>query len=523
MSHLENREMRLSLPLQLLFIFSVSAVIMVLLRDVRTPLDGSSYALGVQRLAAGNFEDVFRWSHALHVPVLFVGYRFASAVIQVDVLTYYQVLDIMLGAGGLCLIYLLVRRNSHSAVDAVLACLLAMFSWVYWIESVTADEKMVGYFFVLIYLNLLDRFLGGDPQDDKSTNAPQAVALAFILSLSILLHASAVLVVPVSVFLIVRRKAFRFGVLTTLVSVSLVLVAYALILNLLGATGWEEVTAYFSSGVSRFSVAATGLSGVAWVRSAVQGFTKLLWAVFFEDGFKSGLFFAGLNTLFLSGVLWMMWRHRRDRNLQGFMVLFITAGLFGMTYAPDSPDSYFLMLVPITVFFAKALEIKKFRYAGLVLLAILIASNGANYLGFSASMDEGVDKRYQESIGHRLSSGDVLVVLDADMGMQVGTQAIIPIHAYFNSELEHIPSSYFFADPSTARFLTLAREGRLFIEGLCFEDYENRNESEIRETGTYLDLAEVYDLEPVVRFAEYSSLYHRSYKHVFRITAKSTQ
>ena len=522
MPHLENREMRVSLPFQLLLVFFVSTVFMVLLRDVRTPLDGSAYALGVQRLAAGNFEDVFRWSHALHVPVLFVGYRLASAVTQVDVLTYYQVLDILLGAGGLCLIYLLVGRVSHSVVDAVLACLLVMFSWVYWIESVTADEKMLGYFFVLIYLNLLDRFLGGDPQEDKSPGAIQVVALAFILSLSILLHASAVLVVPVSVFLIIRRKAFRFGVLTALVSVSLVLAAYALILNLLGATGWEEVGAYFSSGVSRYSVAATGISGVAWARNVVQGLTKLLWAVFSEDGFKTGLFFAGLNTLFLVGVLWMMWKHRRDQKLQGFMVLLVTAGIFGMTYAPDSPDSYFLMLVPVAVFFAKALEIKKFRYAGLVLLAILIANNGAHYLGFSTFVDEGVDKRYQESIGHRLSGGDVLVVLDADMGMKVGTQAIIPIHAYFNPELEHIPGTDFFTDPLAARFLALAREGRLFIEGLCFEDFENRNESEIRETRPYLDLAEVYNLEPVVRFAEYSSLYHRSYKHVFRLTAKPT-
>jgi len=522
MPHLENREMRLSLPLQLLLIFLVSTVLMVLLRDVRTPLDGSSYALGVQRLAVGNFEDVFRWSHALHVPVLFVGYRLVSTVVQVDVLTYYQVLNILLGAGGLCLIYLLVRRNSRRAVDAVLACLLVMFSWVYWVESVTADEKMLGYFFVLIYLNLLDRFLGGDPQEDRSPGAIQAVALAFILSLSILLHASAVLVVPVSVFLVVRRKAFRFGVITALVSVSLILVAYAVILNLLGSTGWEEVAAYFSSGVSRYSVAATGISGVAWVRSVVQGLTKLLWAVFSEDGIRTGLFLVGLNTLFLAGVLWMMWRHRRDQMLQGFMVLLVTAGIFGMTYAPDSPDSYFLMLVPVAVFFAKALEIKKFRYAGLVLLAILIANNGAHYLGFSAFRDEGVDKRYQESIGQRLSGGDVLVVLDADMGMKAGTQAIIPIHAYFNPELEHIPGTDFFADPSSARFLALAREGRLFIEGLCFEDFDNRNDSEISKAGSFLVLAEVYDFEQVVRFAEYSSLYHRSYKHVFRLTAKST-
>lgn len=509
--------------LQLLFIFAVSAVIMTLLRDTRIPLDGSSYALGVQRLAAGNVEDAFRWSHALHVPVLWSGYRLVSVLGHVDVLAYYQFLDILLGAGGLCLIYVLVLKVTQSVLASVMSCVLALFSWVYWIEAVTADEKMMGFFLVLIYLNLLQRFLGGEAQETRLPLGIQGAGLAVALSLSILMHASAVIVIPASLFLVIRRKAYRLGIWTTVLSVFLVMGIYLWILFQMGTKEWTEVTAYFSSGVTRYSIAATGISGLAWIRHVVQGLTKLIWAVFSEDGVKAGLLLAGLNFLFLAGLSWVMWLYRRDWRLQWFTVLFLTALVFGMTYAPEAPDSYFLLLVPMVVFFGKAMETNKFRYLGLGFLVVVIANNGFHYLQFSAFRDEAVDRRYQGAIGGHLSSGDALVVLDAEMGLVAGTQAIIPLHAYFNPDLEHVPSSEFFADPTAVRFQSLAREGRLYIEGLCFEDYDSRLAEEIQGKDSFLGLAEVYDLEPVLHFSEYSSLYHRSYKSVYRLSLISSR
>jgi len=76
--------------------------------------------------------------------------------------------------------------------------------------------------------------------------------------------------------------------------------------------------------------------------------------------------------------------------------------------------------------------------------------------------------------------------LDSRMEMAAGTQTILPIHAYFNSQLEHIPSSEFFADPTARRFMSLAREGRLYIEGLCFGDYEDRLVAGVQDTRQYL-------------------------------------
>lgn len=504
--------------LKLFLLFLGFAGVMILLRDVRVPLDGSAYALGVQRLAAADLVDVFRWSHVLHVPFLFFGYRLVDLVWNVDVLAFYQGLDIMLGAGGLCLLFLLLRRVGCGSIPSALACVFVLFSWVFWIEAVTADEKMLGFFFVLVYLNLLHEYLGFNSTENKNLNWVRAGALGTFFALSFLFHASAILVLPLSVYLVISRRAFRFGVVAGLVSAVLVLGTYVLVLNRMGTTGWDDVVAYFSSGVSRYSIAATGFTGMVWANAVAKGITKLLWAVFLEDGKAVAFVMAGLSLLFLAVLAAVAWLNRQDRHWRGFLVFFLTVVVFGMTYAPDAPDSYFLMLIPLSLFFAKALTTPKFKYPALVFGAILIVSNLSHYIEFSTFRDEGVDRRYQEAIGNQLSQGDVLVVLDADMGMDAGTQTIIPIHAYFNSNLEHIPSSSFFNSPTDERFIHLARQGRLFIEGICFEDFHTRLDREVEDNPAFRELARVYNLELEVIFSEYSTLFHRSYKNVYRVS-----
>jgi hypothetical protein len=506
----------------LLVSFVASAAFMAVFRDVRTPLDGSSYSTSVLSLAQGNYDNVFRWSHVLHVPVLYVGYRLLCTVAHVDVLSYYQALDILLGAAGLCLLYRLVYRTTRALGPSILSCLLVMVSWVFWEESVTADEKMMGFVLVLLFLNLLQHFLDDARRDVRVTSRWRVMVLAIVLSASILAHASSILVIPACAYLVSQRRVVRFGLATAAVTAVLVIAVYVVILNLMKVSSVDGVIAYFSLGLNRYSIAATGVSATAWVRQLGQGVTKLTWAVFAEDGMTTALILAGVNLLFMGGLLLMMWRHRRLQQLRWLAIMFVTALIFGAIYAPDAPDSYFLLLIPSAAFFAMLLREPRFRVFSLGVFGMLLLNNGAHYLNYSAFRDNGADRRYQEAISGRLSASDRLIILDTATSSSKGTQALVPIHVYFNSLVGYIPSSRFLADPTAAEFIALARRHQLFIEGICFEEFANRAATDIHDSAKYGDLMATYDLEVAVPFTDYSSMYHRAYKNVHRLIPKSS-
>jgi len=500
-----------------LAIFVLAVTLLGLLRDVRIPVDGAGFAVTCTRLGAGDLEDAFCWSHVLHVPAVLTGHRLITAVFPLDLLSFYQRLDILLGAVSLCLLCELLRRLHVSTGAAVTACLLLGFSWTFWSEAVTADEKMTGFCLVLLYLNLLLRTLAAAARDGRRPATGRAVMLGLILATAVLMHASALLVVPASAVLFARYRAVRSGLLAGAVAGGVVLLAYAAIVRALDLNGSDEILAFFSPGWSRYSVAVTRVSGWDWAQQVAQGFTKLHWAVFAEDGPRAGLLLAGCNAILMVIVLRAMWHDRHDRQRQWLAVLFVTAGLFGATYAPEVPDSYFLASIPVAASVAVALRERRLRWLALGLLAILIVNNGLHFVRFSAFQDNRADMRYQRALAGLLTDGDHLVALDEAHAATVGTQAIMPVHAYFQPAVALIPCSEFFAAPLAGPYRQQADRGRLFIEGLCFENHDNRALADVRQSASFRRLAAIYDLQLVIPFAEYSSLYHRAYKGVFRV------
>lgn len=498
-------------------VFFGAFVVLVLFRDVRVPLDGCAYAAAARDLLAGHEGDAFRWAHALHVPALALGFRLFGSLFSHDLLLFYQALDIVLGAVGLSILYLLVRDVSGGGWRPVPACVLVLLSWVYWSEAAMADEKMTGFVLALAFLLVAVRHGTSTVPRLPASEMRRGAAAGLLLGLAILMHASSVLVVPAALVLVWRSRSLRFGLSAAICAAVLVVGAYGFILGRIGVGSGADVIRYFSTGVTSYSVLATGVRGMAWLRELTQGLTKVIWAVFSEDGLQVAQILAVVTGAIWTGVAVLAWHHRRDARLQWALALLVTGMLFGTTYAPSAPDSYMILVVPLAVYSTVALRRKRVRWLAAVAIACVALFNGAHYYGFSRDREGSADRRYQQAIEATLAPGDVLVVLDSVTGVQAGTYTILPIHRFLNPQLQHVGSSDFLSNPTVAPFPGLAREGRLYIEGICFETWEGRGSATIESSAIPESVQRAYELLPVVAFEEYSTAYHRRYKNIFRL------
>jgi len=493
-----------------------AAIVFGVLRDVRVPVDGCAYACQARDLLAGAEGPFLVWSHLLHVPVLALVHRLVGLVASVDLLAVYQGLDIVCGAVGLGLVFSLCLRLSGRRLASLAACLLVMVSWVYWLESTTADEKMPGFVLVLAYLVLLLRYV-----EDGARGGPilrPALALSLTLSAAILLHVSAVLVVPMSLYLGLARRRRRLVAATAAITASITVAAYLLAAALQGVSSVADVRDFFATGTSTYSVFTNYPVSPRLALAYAQGLTKLVCTVFAHGDPGLRVAIAGVNVLLIGGLTLWLWRRRASILHRALLVLLGTSLLFGLTYAPDCPDSYFLMIVPLGMAFAGALAGPRARVALLAALVLLVVNNGRHYLAFSSFRAERTEAAYAAAIDEGLGEGDVLIYLDSRAASEDRTLPLASLHAYFQPGRELVPYSEFARDPLRGDLLAAAAAGRLFIEGLCFEDGANVASRDVSGNARYRDLARLYDLEVAVPFGAYSSVHHRTYKDIHGLT-----
>lgn len=500
------------------FIVLGAVVVFGVFRDVRISVDGCTYACHAHVLLAGEGARVFVWSHALQVPVLALVCQLAGAQSPVEILAVYQWLDIICGAVGLGLIFGLCLRFTGRRVASICACLLVMFSWVYWIESVTADEKMLGFVFVLLYLILLFRYLEDDGGVGARTVFLRTVGLSFSLATAILLHASAVLVVPVSLYLGLSRRQYRLVASVASITVSIIVAAYVLFARLQGASSAADFLHFFSSGSSTYSIFTSYPVSPHLLLDYAQGITKLVWAVFADGDPRLRVAIAGANALLIAYLVLWTWRRRSSTRYRALLVFMATGLIFGMTYAPDSPDSYFMLIIPLGMAYAGAMAGSRRRAALLLILIAMMVHNFRQYHAFSSFRAERTDVAYQMAIEEGLPDTATLIYLDNVAALEHRTLTVLSIHRCFQTGRDLVPFTEFSRDPLRANFREAAGAGDLFIEGICFENSANIASCDVSGSARYLDLVRLYDLEIAVPFCDYSSRYHRAYKNVFRLT-----
>jgi len=502
------------------FIVLGALIVFGVFRDVRISVDGCTYACHARDLLAGEGSQAYVWSHVLHVPVLALVCRLVGTQAPNEILVIYQWLDIICGAIGLGLIFSLCFRLTASRLASFCACLLVMFSWVYWIESVSADEKMLGFVFIPLYLVLLFRYMEDAGDVRARTVFRRTVGLSITLTAAILLHASAVLVVPVSLYLGLSRRQYRLVVSVASMSLLMTVSAYMLFARLQGASSASEFLHFFSTGTSTYSIFTSYPVSPHLLLDYAQGVTKLVWAVFADGDPRLRIAIAVANALFLAYLVLWTWRRRSSTRYRALLVLIVTGLIFGMTYAPDSPDSYFMLIIPLGMAYAGALSGSRRRAGLLLILVAMMINNSWHYYSFSPFRAERTELAYEMAIEEGLPDTATLIYLDNLASIEHRTLTVFSIHSCFQEGRDLVPFTEFSRNPLHADFREVSGTGNLFIEGICFENSENIASCDVSGSARYQDLIRLYDLEGAVPFCDYSSRYHRAYKNVYRLTGR---
>jgi hypothetical protein len=492
-------------------------LVLLWLKDARVPLDGSAYAAAVRDALGGGAGDLFRWSHLLHVPFLSACCRVFAPWHGGDIVGCYQALDVALGAAGLVLLHRVYRHLGLSARTSLAGCVLVLFCWAYWSEAAAADEKMAGFAALLAFLAVATGHLRTPDRKRHPGDTARGAGAGLLLAAAVLLHASGILAAPALLAQAARGRRWRYLLAASATTLVVLAGAYLAVLARFEANGVGGAARFFSSGVTSYSVFATGFDPATWARAVSQGVTKTLWAVFAEDRPVTIALAAVVSAVVWGGALVTAWRTRREGAWLWVWVLGACGLVFGLTYAPSAPDSYMVLLIPLGACFAKSLERPAWRWWAVAAVVPLMAGNVARYHVFADPAAGAAERTYQRAIGAALSAGDTLIVLDAVTSVETGTQTILPLHRYANPQLVPVGSSVFFADPAAAPFRAAARRGHLYLEGLCFETWASRADSLIVPSPRFAEVSAIYDLEPVVDCTSYSRAYHRRYKGVFRL------
>ncbi len=496
------------------FVFLVSLTLLFVFRDVRVGLDGCAYAYSVSKLINGAYTAVFNWSHPLHVPLLTVVYLVVSWFWLIDVLTVYQLMDIVLGAFGLALMASLAFKLTKRYYCATIAWLLCLLSWGYWNQAATADEKMSGMFFVLILLYLINDYICFDKKFSGIKTVYKSFLLGAVFALSFLSHVSAVLIVPGMIFLIIKRKKYAFGILTAVFAAIVLLSSYLWFIYLENINTFIGTKEYFARGLAQYSIFGGFHCEHCLLQTYAQGITKLFFAVFREDAMAKSFVLALVTAVFIGHLFYIVWKRRRDINMVFLGLFLMTTLLFGFTYAPDNYSSYMLFLVPASLI--SALHYKEIRWFNGVhiFLLILAVHNIPVFVAHSGFFCRSIEKEYVMAVQKQLDSSDRLIVVTSAGSNPV---TVARIHRYFNPRQKYIYFHDFMKDIDNPVYKLLAAHHKLYIEGICFEDKHNRDTDEIADNQAYLELSKHIRVTRAIDYAGYSDLLHRTYKHVYAI------
>ena len=189
--------------------------------------DGVACAMAVE---LGEMKNLFHGNHLIYG---FIGYLFHH-LIRIffgyggTALLSLQILNCLLGSGGIVLFFILMEKISKNMIYAFLWSLFLAFSYSYWLWSMEAQVYLLGMFFILLLVILLLRYDSSFFQYHKPGKS-----ILFIISLchgmAVLSHISHIIFIPVVCVCLWQYKSNRKQKLRNIFFYLIVLAAFCVL------------------------------------------------------------------------------------------------------------------------------------------------------------------------------------------------------------------------------------------------------------------------------------------------------
>ncbi|MEE9151261.1 MAG: hypothetical protein V3U20_05435 [Thermoplasmata archaeon] len=416
----------------------------------------SADSMGYGLILKGWFEegeisgyDLLRPAHPLTMPLAILFTYPMLPLIGSNYLLGYAILDAILGAFAVSIFYLVCLKFVQNRKFSLICSLALAFSFTFWENSEMAEDRILGFVLLILYIPLLFTFLGEIKPFKWFENLKtwqKGLITGIFMGLVIVAHFSFVLLFLFSLILGWRYHGLKFFkspsfiwylIGTALVS-GIVFGVVALVLEVgnvgefigmfFGYHGGEAGAQYFAlsdPGSFSLTVQFRGLAGGV--------FTAFFMFISEDPLYKAAII--GIGAIMILIIAYIMINARKNKVVSSFYLLMVIWFAHFFFFAPDDRNSWAYLLVPIWLSVCIGLDIiskegvsliilkrrlpdkavKAIPQAVSILIAVMFINNTIVYANAHFNRDER--EKFVHFVVNNVQDDSAIIIVDESTGV----------------------------------------------------------------------------------------------------------
>lgn len=416
--------------------------------------------------------DLFHPAHPLMMPIAITFTHMMSPIIGKNYLLSYAILDVILGALAVSIFYLVCNKFINNRKYSLICSFALAFSFTFWENCEMAEDRVLGYIFLIILIPLLFAFVG-EIKPFKRFEALKTWQMGLVtgifMGLTIAAHFSLVLLFLFSLVLGWRYHGLKFfksqKFIWYLIGTAIVCgIVFGLVAWSLGVSNLSEFIRMFTGyhtgdrGTQYFALSDPGnISWTVQFRGMVGGvFTAFF--MFVSDNPIYNMAIIGICAIMLLILAFIMINARKNKVVSSFYILIVIWFTHFIFFAPDDRNSWAFLLVPIWLSVGISMDIVSKEGVSLMLLKrrlpdkitkaitpivsiLIVVMFLNNTIVFAdAHFNHDDRERFVHFADENIQDDDSLIIMDTTLGV---------FFSYF-SDMETIDFASVVTDPAVS-------------------------------------------------------------------------
>jgi len=435
--------------IQMLLIFIVLLIIYLnlIIWNFWFSSDSVPYGLALK----GYFEEgeidtyeLLRPAHPLTMPLAIFFTYLVRPVTGSNYLLSYAILNAITGAGIVALFYWVCLKIKTSKKFALLCSLGLGFSFAYWENCEMAEDKSLGFLFLVLIIPFLFAYVGEiavHPRFDDLKEWKKGLTLGILMGLLLASHVSFILFFLFTIILFWRylgikhfkSRGFVFFIIGSAGVCLIVFGTVAIALHVEGIGGFIGMFTTYHTGESGKEFFALAEPESFSVTTQLRGTAGGVFTTFFMFITQGGAYYPVIlaaGAMVFVFMAFIIIQARKNKVVNSF---FILIGIWFSNYfffAPDDRNAWVYLLVPVWLSIFIGLNHIEAKGASLcvikrklpdrvktlitpataIVVAVLLLNNGAVFADAHFNHDER--EKFIDFINENISEDDAIIITD---------------------------------------------------------------------------------------------------------------
>ncbi|UCG68437.1 MAG: hypothetical protein JSV09_11565 [Thermoplasmata archaeon] len=396
--------------------------------------------------------DLFHPAHPLIMPIAIMFTHLMIPLIGKNYLLSYAIMDAILGGLAVSLFYLVCNKFINNRKYSLICSLALAFSFTFWENCEMAEDRVLGYIFLILYIPVMFSFVGEIKPFKRLESLKtwqMGLFTGIFMGLTIAVHFSLVLLFLFTLILGWRYYGLKFFIsqkfIWYIIGTAIVCgIVFGLVAWALGVSNLSEFMGMFTGyhtgnrGSQYFALSDPGsIVWTAQIRGMVGGvFTAFF--MFVSDNPIYNAAIIGICAVLLLLMAFIMINARKNKVVSSFYILIIIWFAHFIFFAPDDRNSWAFLLVPVWLSVGISLDIVSKEGASLMLLKrrlpdkiakaitpivsiLIVAMFINNTIVFAdAHFNHDDREKFVQFVDENIQDDDSIIIMDTTLGVFFG-------------------------------------------------------------------------------------------------------